>query len=57
MMLANDELRTVLVTIHMSLRDAIDAVTFDAVLQTLRIAHTLRRRAGGRRGRASRWPG
>ncbi len=39
MMLANDELRTVLVTIHMSLRKALDAVTFDAVLQTLRIAH------------------
>jgi len=39
MMLANDELRTVLVTIHMSLRQALDAVTFDAVLQTLRIAH------------------
>ena len=37
MMLANDELRTVLVTIHMSLRRAIDAVTFDAVLETLRI--------------------
>ena len=39
MMLANDELRTVLVTIHLSLRRAIDAVTFDAVLDTLRIAH------------------
>jgi 4-hydroxythreonine-4-phosphate dehydrogenase len=39
MMLANDELRTVLVTIHMSLRQAIDAVTFDAVLSTIRIAH------------------
>ncbi len=39
MMLANDELRVVLVTIHQSLRRAIDAVTFDAVLQTLRIAH------------------
>ncbi len=39
MMLANAELRTVLVTIHMSLRKAIDAVTFDAVLQTLRITH------------------
>jgi 4-hydroxythreonine-4-phosphate dehydrogenase len=37
MMLANDELRTVLVSIHMSLRDAIEAVHFDAVLQTLRI--------------------
>ena len=39
MMLANDELRTVLVTIHLSLRQAIEAVTFDAVLETLRIAH------------------
>jgi 4-hydroxythreonine-4-phosphate dehydrogenase len=39
MMLANDELRVVLVTIHMALRDAIDAVTFDNVLQTLRITH------------------
>jgi 4-hydroxythreonine-4-phosphate dehydrogenase len=39
MMLANDELRVVLVTIHQSLRSAIDAVTFDAVLQTLHIAH------------------
>jgi 4-hydroxythreonine-4-phosphate dehydrogenase len=39
MMLANDELRTVLVSIHVSLRDAIAAVTFDNVLQTLRITH------------------
>ena len=39
MMLANDELRVVLVTIHMALRQAIDAVTFEAVLSTLRIAH------------------
>lgn len=39
MMLANDELRTVLVSIHMSLRQAIEAVTLDAVLQTLRITH------------------
>jgi 4-hydroxythreonine-4-phosphate dehydrogenase len=39
MMLANDELRVVLVTIHLALRRAIEAVTFDAVLQTLRIAH------------------
>jgi 4-hydroxythreonine-4-phosphate dehydrogenase len=38
MMLANDELKTVLVTIHQSLRSAIDAVTRDAVLETLRIA-------------------
>jgi len=39
MMLANEELRVVLVTIHLALRKAIDAVTFDAVLETLRIAH------------------
>ena len=39
MMLANDELKTVLVSIHMSLRCAIEAVTFDSVLQTLRITH------------------
>ena len=38
MMLANDELRTVLVTIHMSLRRAIEAITFEAVLETIRIA-------------------
>jgi 4-hydroxythreonine-4-phosphate dehydrogenase len=40
MMLANDELRTVLVSIHMSLREALSRVTFDNVLQTLRITHT-----------------
>ena len=39
MMLANDELRVVLVSIHVSLRDAIEAVTFDQVLQTLLITH------------------
>ena len=46
MMLANDELRTVLVTIHLSLRRAIDAVTFDSVLGTLRIAHAAAARWG-----------
>ncbi len=39
MMLANDELRVVLVSIHVALRDAIAAVTFDNVLQTLLITH------------------
>ena len=39
MMLANEQLRTVLVTIHMALREAIAAVTFDAVLETIQIAH------------------
>lgn len=46
MMLANDELRTVLVSIHVSLRQAIDAVTYAQVLQTLRITHAA----------LSRWP-
>ncbi len=39
MMLANDELRTVLVSIHVALRDALDAITHEQVLQTLRITH------------------
>ena len=39
MMLANPELRVVLVTIHMALRRAIDAIQFDNVLETIRIAH------------------
>ena len=51
MMLANDELRTVLVTIHMSLRKAIDAITFDAVLETIRIAHAAAVRLGVARPR------
>jgi 4-hydroxythreonine-4-phosphate dehydrogenase len=48
MMLANDELRTVLVSIHTSLRQAIDAVTPDNVLQTLRITHAALSQALGR---------
>ena len=47
MMLANDELKTVLVSIHLSLRDAIEAVTFERVLQTLRITHQSVRSATG----------
>lgn len=39
MMLANNELRTVLVSIHLSLKDAIAAVTFEQLLLTLRITH------------------
>ncbi len=39
MMLANNELRTVLTSIHVSLRQAIDAITVDSVLETLRITH------------------
>jgi 4-hydroxythreonine-4-phosphate dehydrogenase len=48
MMLANDELRTVLVSIHLSLRDALQAVTVEAVLQTLRITHDSLSRMLGR---------
>ena len=48
MMLANDELRTVLVSIHVSLRDAIAAVTYDNVLQTLLITHAALTRVLGR---------
>jgi 4-hydroxythreonine-4-phosphate dehydrogenase len=39
MMLANDELRVILVTIHVSLRDAIDLVTQDTVLTSIELAH------------------
>ncbi len=46
MMLANDELRTVLVTIHLSLRRAIDAVTRESVLETIRIAQAAAARWG-----------
>ena len=48
MMLANDELRTVLVSIHVSLRDAIEAVTHHQILQTLRITHDSLSRLLGR---------
>ena len=46
MMLANDELRTVLVTIHQSLRSAIEALTRASVLETIRIAHRAAARWG-----------
>jgi 4-hydroxythreonine-4-phosphate dehydrogenase len=43
MMLANPELRVVLVTIHVSLRRALELLDFEAVLSTLRIAHAAAR--------------
>jgi 4-hydroxythreonine-4-phosphate dehydrogenase len=46
MMLANEELRTVLVTIHCSLREAIARVTRGNVLETLRITGAALRRMG-----------
>ncbi|ARU05954.1 4-hydroxythreonine-4-phosphate dehydrogenase PdxA [Comamonas serinivorans] len=48
MMLANDELRVVLVSIHVSLREAIERVTLPAVSDTLRIADASLRRMLGR---------
>jgi 4-hydroxythreonine-4-phosphate dehydrogenase len=46
MMLANDELRTVLVTIHMALRDALDALSVEGILETVTITDAALRRAG-----------
>lgn len=40
MMLANDALRTVLVTVHMSVRKAIEAITTESVLETLRMTQS-----------------
>jgi 4-hydroxythreonine-4-phosphate dehydrogenase len=48
MMLAGPELRTVLVSIHVSLRQALDLVSADRVLQTLQITHAALARALGR---------
>ena len=48
MMLANPELKTVLVSIHVSLRKAIEAVTVDNILQTMRITHAAELAATGR---------
>ena len=47
MMLANEELKTVLVSIHMSLRDAIEAVSYDNVLETIRITRNFLHRTAG----------
>jgi 4-hydroxythreonine-4-phosphate dehydrogenase len=47
MMLANEELKTVLVSIHMSLRDAIEAVSYDNVLETIRITRDFLHRTKG----------
>jgi 4-hydroxythreonine-4-phosphate dehydrogenase len=46
MMMANDELRVVLVTIHQSLRDALDGITPAAQERTLRLTHEALRRSG-----------
>jgi 4-hydroxythreonine-4-phosphate dehydrogenase len=46
MMLANDELRVVLVTIHLSLRQAIDALSEQGIVDTLAITHAAGLRFG-----------
>jgi 4-hydroxythreonine-4-phosphate dehydrogenase len=51
MMLANDELRVVLVSIHVALRRAVDLVDIESVLQTIRIAHEASRAWGQPRPR------
>ncbi len=48
MMLANNELRTVLVSIHVSLREAIERVTQANVLQTIQITHAALSQSLGR---------
>lgn len=48
MMLMNDELRVVLLSIHVSLRAALDAVTVDNILETLSITHEALSRTLGR---------
>jgi 4-hydroxythreonine-4-phosphate dehydrogenase len=45
-MLMNDELRVILVTIHVSLRHAIEAIDVDAELRTIRLAHRACRQLG-----------
>lgn len=39
MMLANDDIRTVLTTIHVPLRQAVDMITRESVLRAIRLAH------------------
>ena len=51
MMLANDELRVVLVTIHVSLRQAIDQLGVERIATTITLAH--RSRAACRPGHAA----
>lgn len=53
MMLANDELRVVLVTIHVALRRAIDLLSVPLIVETLQITHAALRRAGIARPRVA----
>jgi 4-hydroxythreonine-4-phosphate dehydrogenase len=46
MMLANDELRTVLVSIHVPLREALDSLSTQAILETIHITYDFLSRTG-----------
>lgn len=46
MMLANDELRAVLVSIHVPLREALDRLSTDEILETIQITHDFLVRTG-----------
>lgn len=51
MMLMNDEIRVMLVTIHIPLRTVSEAITIDKELQTIRLAHQFCQQAGLPRAR------
>lgn len=51
MMLANESLRTVLLSIHVSLREALEAVTYENLMETLRITRKALRDELGREPR------
>jgi 4-hydroxythreonine-4-phosphate dehydrogenase len=53
MMLANDELRVLLVSIHVPLAEAIEAVTIESELQAIRLAHSACRDFGVARPRVA----
>jgi 4-hydroxythreonine-4-phosphate dehydrogenase len=53
MMLANDELRVLLVTIHVALSEAILGITRDVELRAIRLAHAATRRFGIARPRVA----
>jgi 4-hydroxythreonine-4-phosphate dehydrogenase len=46
MMLANDELRVVLVSIHVPLREALDSLSTKGILETIHITHDFLKRTG-----------
>ncbi len=46
MMLSNDELRVVLVSIHVPLREALDSLRTEGIVQTIQITHDFLRKTG-----------